>query len=510
MLMKEEINNKINERLKSLREIADVSYTKPENRNEEYDKRLFKNMEAVNYLQYDRKIDYKTIKHFNLGLSEYGELAIPIYKNGELINYKFRTLPPKKKDFKHIKGAEMWIFNDIGIEEGKKIGEICITEGEIDTISVYQAGFKNVISVTNGSESTGLWIEKLNEIKKIFINFDNDDAGKKGALKLAERLGIEKCINVVTPSPYKDANEFFLKESPQAYKSLLLNSTKFPIEDVVKISDLYKEIIESPEFIQDFQFPFSDLQKLTGGFSNSQIVTISAISSHGKSLFAQNILTKLAEKNTSVMYVPLEDRIRYFGRRVFNIVAGQALWKLTREERKSILGNKLVNFPFFVYTGLEKFNFEVFKKIIDRGKKLYGIEIFCIDYLDFLLEGKKNEVEEIGQTMKELALIAREYNIVIFILVQVRKKREGDEGWKKIPSIDSILGSNKIRSVSHLILMLFQDFEFGGTPYLQVQVQKNREGNKHWSRDDFFIYNLDLETSIVTEQVNETNVEDNG
>jgi len=488
----EEINLKI----QSLRELKNIEYKKPENKTSEYQKRLFKNKEVLTYLIRDRGLKLETIKHFKLGLTEKNLIAIPIYKNNELINYKFRTIPPSEKLFTQVKGCETWVFNDEGIKEGKEKKEIIICEGQFDLLSLWQNGFTNVISLNAGTQSIGSWIEELDEIETLYINLDSDDAGKEGAKKLAERLGIEKCINVTLPE--KDPNDFFKKYSAEDYKNVLLNSTKFPIQDVINISELFDEIKKNPTFVHDFQFPFSSLQNLTGGFSRGQVITISAPSNHGKSVWTWNVLTGIAKKKLPILYVPLEDRIRYFGRNIFNILANEPVWKFT-EEQWEALRMKVLDFPFFIYTGLEDFNLDVFKNLVEKGRKLYGIEIFAIDYLDFLITGRKSEHEEISDIMKKLALIAREYDITIFLLVQIRKKKDGDEGWNKIPSIESLGGSAKIRQVSHMCLMLFQDFKNGGTSSLLVQVQKNREGKKHNSRDDFFTWGVDFETSIMND-----------
>src|SRR3990167_9114771 len=222
----EEINLKI----QSLRELKNI----------EYKKRLFKNKEVLTYLIRDRGLKLETIKHFKLGLTEKNLIAIPIYKNNELINYKFRTIPPSEKLFTQVKGCQTWVFNDEGIKEGKEKKEIIICEGQFDLLSLWQNGFTNVISLNAGTQSIGSWIEELDEIETLNINLDSDDAGKEGAKKLAERLGIEKCINVTLPK--KDPNDFFKKYSAEDYKNVLLNSTKFPIQDVINISDLFDEI----------------------------------------------------------------------------------------------------------------------------------------------------------------------------------------------------------------------------------------------------------------------------
>ena len=54
------------------------------------------------------------------------------------------------------------------------------------------------------------WIEAVDRIApKIYILFDNDQAGTKGAQDLASRIGIEKCLKIVLPKGTKDINEYF-------------------------------------------------------------------------------------------------------------------------------------------------------------------------------------------------------------------------------------------------------------------------------------------------------------
>lgn len=492
----------IDNKIQSLKEWTKTDYEVPKDKTNEYVRRILKDEEAYLYLIRERNLKIETVEHFRLGLSEKKELAIPIYKEGKIIDYKFRTLPPKEKGFRRVPNTQTWVFNgDEGFKEGKEKGEIIICEGEIDLISLWQAGFKNVISLVGGAGNLGPWIKELDEIETIYVNLDSDNPGKKAARKLAERIGIEKCINVTLPE--KDPNDFFKKYISEDYGNVLLNSDKFPIEDVVRLKDLFEEVKANPQEVKDFVFPFKSMQALTGGFSKENVIAIAGPTSHGKSSFVWNIFAKLADQGVPVLYMPLEDRMKHFGRRIFNIISGVGVWKFNSNDW-DILKKKLISFPFYVYSGGEKFNLEVFESIIERGKKLYGIDIFCVDHIHFLANrGSQNYVQEVAFIMREIIQLSKKYHVTIFVVVQLTKNpKGGDEEWKKMPSMNAISDSVKIIQDAHIVMMIYRDVD-QGTPSLQVAIKKNREGGFHMMKDDFFSYDMDLETGIISERLYE-------
>lgn len=500
--MKEE-SSKIEDKIKSLRDIADVKYSVPKNRTQEYTKRLFKNQEALTYLVRERKLNLTTIENFQLGLSEKNEIVIPIYKENKLIDYKFRSIPPVPKSFRRVQNTETWIFNgDEGFKEAQHKEEIIITEGEMDAVSVWQAGFKNVISLVGGANHISKWIEKLDDIKIIYINLDSDEVGQKAAKELAERIGIEHCINVKLPE--KDANDFFRKYTSKDYENVLLNSNKFPIEDVVMLDELFEDVKSNPSNKKDFEFPFPRLQYLTGGFNKSNAIIISAPTSMGKSTFTWNTLVKISEKKIPVMYIPLEDNITFVARRLFNIIGGFSTSRFTEDDWDTVK-EKVIDLPFYMYTGQEKFDLEVFEKIIEKGKKLYGIDIFALDHLHFLARRGGDMVQEIGFLIRHLVSLSRIHNVTIFVLVQLRKQQGSDKGWTQMPHMESLSDSAKLQQDAHMVLMLFQQYEKDaigevmGQPFIELAVQKNREGNRTLG-NKYINYDFDTETGIITEQ----------
>jgi len=116
---------------------------------ENYHQALLKEIVAVDYLK-GRGIDTESIKRFKLGFYQKDGtrwLSIPHFQNGELVNIKFRNLNPdaKKSDrFKRMTGCKSILFNPDSLE-GQK--EVFICEGELDAITLTQAGFPGLTNL---------------------------------------------------------------------------------------------------------------------------------------------------------------------------------------------------------------------------------------------------------------------------------------------------------------------------------------------------------------------------
>jgi len=105
---------------------------------------LLDSQEVLDYLA-GRGITRESAVRFRLGLRRRNGtawLAIPHFVGDKAVNVKFRSLPPAEKAFERVSGCRSVLFN-AGAIRGRK--EIIVTEGEIDAITLVQAGFKNVV-----------------------------------------------------------------------------------------------------------------------------------------------------------------------------------------------------------------------------------------------------------------------------------------------------------------------------------------------------------------------------
>src|ERR1017187_2179184 len=157
--------------------------------------------QALDYLQNIRGFSLDIIKKQKLGVKQHffretGEvkaLVIPYLLNGNCIWVKYRTLPDpdnlKKvpKAFASPHGWEATLFN---IEALSNAMDIVLLEGECDCISALDKGVMNVCGVPGANIKKAEWIQKFDNLGKVYILYDNDKVGQKAAQDLACRIGI--------------------------------------------------------------------------------------------------------------------------------------------------------------------------------------------------------------------------------------------------------------------------------------------------------------------------------
>ena len=157
-----------------------------------------------------------------------GSLVVPLFDQaGQVVNLYGRKLldnlragTPKHL---YLSGPRRGVFNRAALTVGA-CEELIVCEALIDALTFWCAGLRNVTSAYGVEGVTDELIEAIQAagIRRVLIAFDRDEAGERGAAKLAERLmglGID-CFRVVFPKGM-DANEYALKVQPAA-KSLAL------------------------------------------------------------------------------------------------------------------------------------------------------------------------------------------------------------------------------------------------------------------------------------------------
>ncbi len=235
----------------------------------------------LEYLKKDRGLTEETIKQFKIGyspesftaLSDFlikkkkfeikivekagllvgrgidrfrGRVIFPLSDHrGNIVGFAGRILPWMKQDMaKYINSPDTEVYHkskilfglDITKSEIREKKYAVIVEGEIDMISSYQAGIKNVIAI-KGSALTEDQINLIGRFaKKIVLCLDSDFAGdeaaKRGAM-LAFNLGFE--VKVAHLEGYKDPDEI-ARDDPKKYQYFIDNSVgiwDFLIDSVI-------------------------------------------------------------------------------------------------------------------------------------------------------------------------------------------------------------------------------------------------------------------------------------
>ena len=160
-----------------------------------------------------------------------GRIVFPVTaETGEIGTVYGRAIDDGGKHDRHLflPGPQRGIFNASALRSS----EVILTEGIIDALTFWGAGFRNV---TTGYSAKALPDELLDALLKaktsrVFIAFDRDKAGDEGAAAVAAQLaahGID-CLRVLFPHG-QDANSYALAVTPPDKSLGLLLRSALPM-----------------------------------------------------------------------------------------------------------------------------------------------------------------------------------------------------------------------------------------------------------------------------------------
>ena len=158
-------------------------------------------------------------------------------EQGKVIAFTGRTLSTDEKAGpKYLNSPETPIYSksrvlfnlDNAKEAIRKLEYSILVEGQMDCISVYAAGFHNVIA-SSGTAFTELQAKLLGRFSKnVVVNFDPDTAGARATERTLGLLVEEEFnIRVLTLETGFDPDLFIRRKGKDAYGAALKNSQKY-------------------------------------------------------------------------------------------------------------------------------------------------------------------------------------------------------------------------------------------------------------------------------------------
>jgi 5S rRNA maturation endonuclease (ribonuclease M5) len=430
-------------------------YKKPaQDKADIYHQSLGKNPEVMEYLR-GRGINQDSIDKFKLGLYQNNctkWLTIPHYQGDSLLNIKFRSLPPAEKTFRRIPDCKSILFN---IDSLNGHDEVFICEGELDAISLIQQGIENAIGATNGCGSFDPeWVDQLKDLKKIYIVFDSDEAGQKGARSLAKRLGYNRCYNIEL-SPGQDVNYFFSNgHDIFDFQKLVRKAYKFDLPGVIStgtaIDLLQREQDREKESI-GLQTPWENVNRLTKAFHPGDFIILSAPPKTGKTSWALNISQKRAFDRDPILFYCLEMRPERLVRKVL-----QAHYKsenLTSEQIQKAK-REFAGLPLYFAYSFKKLKLGDVLSLIRKSIQRYDLKFVVFDNIHFLVRSVSNVNEELGQAVQGFKLLAEEMEIPIMAIAQPRKRESG--GRDEIMRAEDIKYSNAVHADCDQMIILYR------------------------------------------------------
>ena len=367
------------------------------------------------------------------------------YKDGELVNTKFRT---GDKCFKLISGAELLPYNIDGVK-GEK--ECIITEGEMDALSFYECGRHDVISVPNGANANldylDDYIEEYFEDKEtIYIASDTDTKGVLLRDELLRRFGVERCRVMEYGEGCKDANEHLMKYGRESLLQCIASAPEIKVEGVFTVSDFEQSLdaLFDNGWQKGVTIGHDNFDRLCS-FETKRLCIVTGIPGSGKSEFIDEIAERLNMRYgwRWAYFSPENAPLAYHASKLIEKFTGKKFNRqsLTSFEYKQVKQHIEQDFYFIAPTD----NYRV-DNILEKAKYLVrrrGIKALVIDPYNRLEseQGSRNETQYISELLDKLTNFAQRNDLLIILMAHPTKQPRNKDGVIEAPTLYDISGS---------------------------------------------------------------------
>jgi len=335
--------------------------------------------QAEEYLKL-RKISPETLKKRSVGSDDKGNIIFPYYENGQVVMIKFRPArklaPGERKAWREEGGKPvLW-----GMEICDPSKPLLITEGEIDALSLEEAGIPNAVSVPSGAEDL-TWVENcwdfLEQFKEIILFGDNDEPGQEMVRKLIPKLGEYRCS--IVDHEFKDANELLYRKGPEAVREAVKNAKEVPITGLLRLADV--KVLDTDNILAAHS-GIGPLDRVLKGFMMGQVTVWTGKNAGGKSSFLGQMMIEAINQGFSVCAFSGELPAPLFKYWIDLQAAGEAHiknGKVPEEIRKKI--NDWYRDQFFLYDSFGSVKSKDILRVFEYSAKRYDCKIFLIDNL---------------------------------------------------------------------------------------------------------------------------------
>lgn len=248
--------------------------------------------EAVEYLR-SRGISEAVAQKYCIKSNADGTIIFPFFdENNEIVSIKYRNPAPKEGQSKEWfeKNCKPILFGMGQCSLDNKT--LIVTEGQMDSLSVAEAGYDNAVSVPGGV-SNYTWVpycwDWMKQFDRIIIFGDYE----KGTVTLYDdfvrRWGSK--VWKVSEANYKDckdANDILRRYGAEQIRKCIDEAEQTAIPKVIDIADVEKvDIAKLPKLSTGIH----DLDDtLRGGLPYGQVVLLTGKAGDGKSTFASYII----------------------------------------------------------------------------------------------------------------------------------------------------------------------------------------------------------------------------
>ena len=473
--------------------------------------------DLLNYLISERHLEEKTIKHFKLG-ADGNIITIPIFDaNDNLVNIRRRKNPkdtnPDMPKYYTESGCRSIMFNEYALSRNPM--EVIITEGEFDAMMLWQSGLTNVVSVTLGAGYfSSERADQFKNVKRIYLCYDQDRAGREWLKKAIEYLWADKCRIVELPKPAgvakMDVSDWFNKHNGSKEEFIkLMNKAKSALaltnsDNIKHISDFNAELRQkllAGEY-KGISTGYPSLDEIIGGYRKGRVLILSGLTSVGKTTMANNLTLSLAKRSIPSIFISMEmqpiDICKKFlmlhkklsGKDLDSLTIQSPLINTVDEWLKEFSGDGATPWlPIYLFSGVGELNLKKVMEVCRVSKETYWTEVIVIDHLHYFAQKSENRAAEVSTIIRAIKSMAMELDMPVILLAHLNRwGRAQQRKWFYVPSLSDLRESGSIEQDADQVLFVCRDSETPDDKEKRksvLKIAKNRDGATGYVSYDF-------------------------
>lgn len=397
--------------------------------------------------------------------------------SGKIVAQKVRG---RDKSFQFIGDANQpMLFGSHLWSNGRKL---CLTEGEIDAISLsscFQHKYA-VCSIPNGAAGAVRAVKQnfdyINGFDEVVICFDMDEVGQKAAQAVAEVLPVGKAK--IATLPAKDANEAILQGKQAELVQSIWQAKEFRPDGIKSAKD-YRNQITVDEAASAITWPYSTLNEVLRGLRRQELVTICAGSGTGKTTFCKEIIHHLLMHDQKVGVIALEES----NKRTLLGLVGVHLSKNLLVDRSQATDDEVLegfddlfgDKTCYLFDSFGSNDIDLICQRIQYMARALDIDFILLDHISILVSAQEgDERRMLDAACTKFRTLVQELDIGLIMVSHLRRPDgRGHEDGAAV-SLSQLRGSHAIAQLSDACIGLQVDPEEPDSDIRHIRILKNR------------------------------------